>query len=75
LNLACILAAGVRHRYCLGFVRRNDFVVARLAPQTEHLPSAVIFGCSFTSVPQSPHFGIKSPPIEALIDNNYRSRQ
>ena len=36
--------------------------MASLAPQTEHLPSDVIFGCSFTSAPQSPHFGIKSPP-------------
>lgn len=40
--------------------------MARLVPQTEHLPSAVIFGCSFTSLPQSPHFGIKSPPSRLL---------
>jgi hypothetical protein len=65
----CVQATGVRHRYRLDFTRRNDFVVARLAPQTEHLPSAVIFGCSFTSVPQSPHFGINSPPHKAFIKN------
>jgi hypothetical protein len=65
----CIQATGVRHRYRLGFARLNDFVVAKVAPQTEHLPSAVIFGCSFTSVPQSPHFGINSPPFKALINN------
>jgi len=41
--------------------------VASFAPQTEHLPSAVIFGCSFTSEPQSPHFGIESPPPKILI--------
>ena len=27
-----------------------------LAPQTEHFPSAVIFGCSATSFPHTPHF-------------------
>jgi len=32
------------------------FLIASFAPQTEHLPSAVIFGCSATSPPQSPHF-------------------
>jgi len=32
------------------------FLIASFAPQTEHLPSAVIFGCSPTSAPQSPHF-------------------
>jgi hypothetical protein len=32
------------------------FFIANFAPQTEHLPSAVIFGCSATSPPQSPHF-------------------
>jgi hypothetical protein len=65
MSIVCAQATDVRHRYHLDFTRRNDFVVARLAPQTEHLPSTVIFGCSFTSVSQSPHFGIKSPPLKA----------
>jgi len=60
--------------YRLDSARRNDFVVARLAPQTEHLPSAVIFGCSFTSAPQSPHLGIESPH-KALINNQQPSCQ
>jgi len=63
------------NRYRLDFTRRNDFVVARLAPQTEHLPSAVIFGSSFTSVSQSPHFGIKSPPSRLLSTISKRSCQ
>jgi len=29
-----------------------------LAPQAEQVPFSVIFGCSFTSAPQTPHFGI-----------------
>jgi len=32
------------------------FLMANFAPQTEHLPSAVIFGCSLTSAPHKPHF-------------------
>ncbi len=32
-------------------------------PQTEHFPSAVIFGCSLTSLPQRPHFKIHTPPF------------
>jgi hypothetical protein len=32
------------------------FLISSFAPQTEHLPSAAIFGCSATSPPQSPHF-------------------
>ncbi len=43
--------------------------VASFVPQTEHLPSAVIFGCSFISAPQSPHFGIESPPHKAPVNN------
>ncbi len=57
------------NRYRLAPARRNDFTVASFAPQTEHLPSAAIFGCSFTSAPQSPHFGIESPPHEAVTNN------
>lgn len=49
-------------RYCFDPFRRNDFVVARRVPHSEHFPSALIFGCSFTSAPQSPHFTIESPP-------------
>jgi hypothetical protein len=42
------------------------FLIASLAPHTEHFPSAVTFGCSLTSAPQIPHFGIKSPPQNSL---------
>jgi len=35
------------------------------APQTEHFPSAVIFGCSLTSALQSPHF--KKLHLQQLI--------
>ena len=38
------------------------FLIANFAPQAEHLPCAVIFGCSDTSAPHSPHFTIISPP-------------
>jgi hypothetical protein len=31
------------------------FLIVSLAPHKEHLPSAVIFGCSFTSPPHMPH--------------------
>jgi hypothetical protein len=55
--------------YRLDSARRKVFIVASFAPQTEHLPSAVIFGCSFTSAPQSPHFGIESPPPKILISD------
>jgi len=37
------------------------FLIANFAPQTEHLPSLVIFGCSLTSIPHSPHFTKFSP--------------
>ena len=50
----------IRARVALRFL--NYFLIANFAPQTEHLPSAVIFGCSPTSAPQSPHFTIFSPP-------------
>ncbi len=46
------------------------FLIANFAPQTEHLPSAVIFGCSGTSAPQSPHFTIISPP---QVDKQHQS--
>jgi len=36
-----------------------------LTPQIEHLPSAVIFGCSGTSLPHTPHFGISFQAFEA----------
>jgi hypothetical protein len=39
------------------------FLTASLAPQTEHFPSAVIFGCSLTSAPHKPHFKALSPPV------------
>jgi len=32
------------------------FLIASFAPHAEHLPSAVIFGFSGSSAPQSPHF-------------------
>jgi len=32
--------------------------MASFAPQTEQVPFSVILGCSFTSAPQTPHFGI-----------------
>jgi len=34
------------------------FLTVSFAPQAEHVPCAVIFGCSFSSAPQIPHFGI-----------------
>jgi hypothetical protein len=37
----------------------SHFLTASFAPQTEHLPSAVIFGCSLTSALQIPHFTIR----------------
>jgi len=37
-------------------------LIANFAPQTEHLPSAVILGCSLTSAPHKPHFTNLSPP-------------
>lgn len=47
----------------LGFIMINKKKGGYLAglsftPQTEHLPSAVIFGCSLTSLPHIPHLGI-----------------
>jgi len=42
-----------------------------LAPQTEHFPSAVIFGCSLTSPPHKPHFKVLSPPIFQEIPKRY----
>jgi hypothetical protein len=41
---------------------RGHFLIANFAPQAEHLPSAVTFGCCGTSAPHSPHFTIISPP-------------
>jgi hypothetical protein len=45
----------------------NYFLIANFAPQAEHLPWAVILGCSFTSAPQTPHFTIASPPNHELV--------
>jgi hypothetical protein len=45
-------------------------LTANLAPQTEHFPSAVIFGCSFTSAPHKPHFTKTSPPQLPLSASN-----
>jgi len=42
------------------------FLIANFAPQTEHLPSAVIFGCSLTLAPHKPHF-INNFTFKALV--------
>ena len=41
----------------------KNYAGFNFAPQTEHLPSAVIFGCSATSCPHMPHFTKTSPPF------------
>ena len=37
------------------------------APQTEHLPSAVIIGCLSTSFPHSPHFKLFTSTLELML--------
>jgi hypothetical protein len=50
---------------------KNYFARASFFLQTEHLPSVVIFGCSFTSAPQRPHFN-SSHPLQVFGINQKR---
>ena len=44
------------------FVQKLLYAGFSFAPQTEHLPSAVIIGCLSTSFPQIPHFKMPHLP-------------
>jgi hypothetical protein len=42
------------------------YAVFSFAPQTEHFPSAVIFGCSLTSFLQIPHFTFFTSTVKSM---------